>query len=253
MKSLRAPLVLAAALAVFAAAPAVAEDALPSAREIVDRFVEVTGAKALEDQTMRKSTGTFSVPAQGLSGTLTIYQKAPNLSYTEIELTGVGKIRQGYNGEVAWSLDPFQGPQLSTDVALAQQMEQANFYGPLYRESDVQAMEVVDQREWNGEQVYAVKVTRQAGIPSIEFFSVETGLLVGAESEIHSPMGAMPVTSGASEYEEMAGVMMATKSTMSMMGMQQVLEIESVSTEPFDESVFELPAEIKALVGDGES
>lgn len=235
-----------AALVLFTTV-AQADDHLPSAREIFDRAVEATHAEKLTEQKMRKITGTFSIPAQGLSGAMTVYSMAPDLNYTEIELAGLGKIRSGHDGTTAWSLDPMQGPQVMEGAAAEQQRIMSNFYATLYRPEDIDAAAVIEKREFKGEEVYAVELTR-AGITSTEYFSVESGLLVGSVANLETPMGAVPTTSEATGYEEMGGVLTPTKSVMSMMGMQQIITVESVSTEEFDTSVFDLPAEIAAMV-----
>lgn len=229
------------------ATPVLAEEDLPSAREVVDRYIESTGAEVLEEQTTRKIIGTFSIPAQGLSGAMTVYTMAPNMNYTEIELQGVGKIRQGYDGEYAWSIDPFQGPQLLEGAAAEQLAIQSNYYSPLYRDEDVESMEIVGVTTFEDQDVYELDITRTGGMRSKEYFAIDSGLLVGTVMEIESPMGAVPTRIVLGGYETMGGMDVASRTTMSMAGMQQVMIFDEVSLEPFDTAIFELPAAVKAL------
>ena len=61
-------------------------------------------------------------------------------------------------------------------------------------------------------------------------------------------MGDIPTVTAIKEYREFEGIKMAAVTEQSMMGMTQVITIESVSFAPIDDAVFALPAEIAALV-----
>jgi hypothetical protein len=237
------------ALTLFAAAtPAAADDHLPTAREVVDRYVEAINAReALEDVESIKSTGTFSIPAQGMQGELTMWQKAPDKMLTRITLSGIGEIEQGYDGEVGWSIDPMQGAMLLSGAMLDQVRDQANFRGMLYEEDDIDTLEMVGETEFQGEPAYEIRVVSTTGLETTQFFSVESGLLIGQKMEQQSPMGAVPVTQVIGDYQEFGGLLLPTTSTDRMMGMEQKMEITSISVEPIDDSVFAVPAEIEAL------
>ncbi len=237
-----------AALTLFAPV-AQADEATPTAREVVDRFVEVTGAaKLLERYDAMQTTGTFSVPAQGMQGKMEIRAKAPNLFLVRIEIPGFGEILQGYDGTVGWAMDPASGPSLVEEEALAQLRDQSNFYSSLYRDEDLQSLELVGKEEFAGTEAYRVAVVNQNGSESTLFFSVESGLLIGTDSVQHTPMGEIAVRSTIGEYEEFEGVMMPTRTEQTMMGMQQVMVIESVSFEAIADSVFALPEAVAGLV-----
>src|SRR5258708_36503016 len=73
-----------------------ADEALPKAETILDRYVEVTGGKAAyEKHKTELGTGTMTFTAQGLKGSISRYAAAPNQTYAVIELEGIGKIEQG--------------------------------------------------------------------------------------------------------------------------------------------------------------
>jgi len=90
-------------------------------------------------------------------------------------------------------------------------------------------------------------VVSAAGLETTQFFSVESGLLLGQKMEQQSPMGAVPVTQVIGDYQEFGGLLLPTTSTDRMMGMEQKMEITSISVEAIDDSVFAVPAEIEAL------
>src|SRR5208282_1577640 len=60
------------------AKPSVAA-AMPTVDQVVDRYIQATGGRAAWQKALsRVSKGTIEVPAMNLSGTIEIYEKAPD-------------------------------------------------------------------------------------------------------------------------------------------------------------------------------
>src|SRR4051794_38141471 len=72
-----------------AAAPKAAE--LPAARSIVDRHIKAVGGReAILSHTSQHATGTFTVPAQGLTGSVEIFGAAnPNRAALKVNVPGL--------------------------------------------------------------------------------------------------------------------------------------------------------------------
>ena len=72
------------------------------ASDILERMIEATGGRKLlasiKDTTM---VGTMEIAMAGMSGSLTIYQKEPNMIRMDMELMGM-VFTQAYDGEIAW-------------------------------------------------------------------------------------------------------------------------------------------------------
>lgn len=235
--------------AVLPAAVAVADDALPAAREVVDRFVAAAGGKErLMARQFLTTTGTFAIPAQGLQGKLEVHTKAPDLMAMSVEIPGYGKIRSGYDGNTGWMVDPAMGAQVMADEPLAQMRDQANFWGSLYRDEDYRSLTVVGRSEFQGTACWELAVVTRNGMESMQYFAIDSGLLLGMQQTQHTPMGAIPSTTVLKDYREVDGVLVPMVMEQSMMGMTQVMTIESVSFEPIPAEVFALPADIAALV-----
>src|ERR1043166_7944689 len=97
----------------FSASVLPAADTLPKAETILDKFIEVTGGKAAyEKRHTEVSTGSMEIVGKGIKGTLTSYRSEPDKSYTEIDIQGIGKVQEGSDGAVAWSLSAMQGPRV---------------------------------------------------------------------------------------------------------------------------------------------
>lgn len=238
-------------LGLLASAPAWAQDAakLPSGREVVDRYVKAIGGKAAV--TKYKSTrvvGTFSVPAQGLSGTLEVLSAAPDRFLMRVTLPGVGAIANGFDGKVAWLMDPMMGPMLLEGEALAQMKVDADYDGALHNDENCKSLETVARTVFEGTPVYEVRVERQSGGEDFEFYDVASRLLVGSTGRRTLPMGTFDVTNVLSGYKDFGGLRLATRWSQRLMGIEQVMTIGSVEFDTVDASAFALPPQIKALV-----
>ena len=239
-------------LAVLAAPPARAQDAakLPSGREVVDRYVEAIGGKAaVTKHTSTKVEGTFSVPAQGLNGTLEVLSAAPDRFLLRVTLPGVGEIANGFDGTVGWLMDPMMGPMLLQGEALARDEGRRG----LLRRAARRASTTRAWRRSSGRSSRARPSTRCAssartGGEDFEFYDVASGLLVGSTGKRTLPMGTFDVTNVLSDYKDFGGLRLATRSRQRMMGIEQVMTIGSVEFDTVDAAAFALPPPIKALV-----
>ncbi len=97
MKPIIHSVILSVALGVAAAAQAPQPPepkpaaALPTVDQVLDRYVEALGGKAaVEKLNSRVSKGTFDAVAQGASGTVEIYAKAPNKLASIADVSGFG-------------------------------------------------------------------------------------------------------------------------------------------------------------------
>ena len=189
-------------------APAKAPDAkLPTADQIVDKFVQAIGGKAAyEKLTSRQEKGTFELAAMGVSAPFESYSKAPNKTVFTIDITGFGAVQQGYNGTVGWSSDPQTGLREMTGRELAQIKLGSNFYRDvrlkeLYPKMTVKGVEKVGDRD-----AYVVEATSADGVTEMMAFDTQTGLLLRTEVDTESPQGKAHVISLASDYREVDGV-----------------------------------------------
>lgn len=228
----------------------VAEE-LPDVSSVIARYIEATGGEELlRSISSSHATGSFSMAAQGLTGDVEIYAAAPDRLLVVTTLAGVGESTTGFNGVVGWSIDPMMGPRLLQGKELDQIHDQADFYGDLYDPAGFTVMEVIGREEFGETDCYAVRFVRLSGLESLELFSVDSGLMRGLRSTQESVMGSIAVTTFLSEYREFGGPLVPT-TMIQEFGMGQVAEIslESVDYNSVPAEIFDLPAEIAALVG----
>lgn len=230
-------------------APALAAQALPTGEAVMERFIQATGGKAAMDAKRSMVVkGTMELAAMGLKGAVTIHKAAPNLSRTEVDLPGIGKMLEGFDGSVAWSFSAMQGPQIKTgaehDVTAQEARFNAQNWKELYRSLETLGVASVD-----GEPCHHLKVTPHKGPESHQYFSVATGLLVKMAMKLPTAMGEVPVEARTQDYRKVGDVLVAHKLVQQVAGQSIILTFQSVAwDQPLAKGLFDPPAEVKALM-----
>lgn len=234
------------------AVPAVwaAEAGLPSAEQVIARYVEALGGEAAvrapKSFTMR---GRFSMPAAGLDGEFRLLSMAPDKQLSAITLPGVGEIRQGFDGTHGWMLNPITGPMLFEDAMLRQARFQADFFAPLHDRRRYRSMETMARESFRGREAHKLRLVTTDGDEIVEFYDVETGLLTGMEITAETAMGPQTIKSALFDYKVVAGMKLPTRIEQELgPGMLQTVTFTSITRDDVDPAAFELPTEIRALV-----
>jgi len=232
----------------LAAAPALAAQARPTGAQLYDKYIEATGGKAaMQKATSRHVWGRFEVPAQGMSGPIEILTSAPMKMLTKIEIPGMGSTTTGLDGETGWVLNPAIGPMLVEGIALDQMKQQADMQAVLDPSKYIASRETTGEAEHAGAACWVVTVTTRWKETYTECYDKTTGLLSATTRKQVTPMGELEATTVYSDYKSFDGVKLSTTIRASTMGIEQVIRVDSMSTKPIPDSVFELPKEIKAL------
>lgn len=220
------------------------------ASDVYTRYVEALGGReALSRYTSSHALGAFSMPMQGIGGDLEVFAAEPNLMLVRVDIPGVGTVRQGYDGEVGWSINPATGAMVLEGMMLDQMRQQADFFGPLRIEDYIDSARVVADTVFDERPCQKVRLVTKWGEEYFELFDVETGLLAGTIRRQASPMGPMETTTVVSDYQDFGGILVPTMTVQETMGMEQVITVTSVEFDTVDPAVFALPAEIAAMVG----
>lgn len=236
-----------------AAMPAAEAQDLPAATTIIERYVEaIGGIEAVEAQKARHLTGKIEAPSQGLSGDVEIVTAPPNKFRFTVVIAGLGEVRSGYDGTTGWLIHPAFGPMVLEGRMLQQTRQQADMRSMLHPERFVKSVETVERTEFDGRDCYKVKVMTQWDEEYFEFFEVESGLLAGSIRKQASPMGDIEATTALSDYQELDGLLLPTRTVQTTMGIEQVVTIDNIETVELEADAFALPAEIRALVEGGE-
>jgi len=252
-RSMGRSLAMTAALAALAvSAPhRLGAQALPAASELVAKHLTaIGGAEAFKSITSLRQSGVMEMPSMGLQAQAENYAAAPNKMSMKASIPGIGEIVSGTNGDVAWQVNPMQGPRLLEEKELVDAREAADFYGNMLLAADrFSKMETVGVVSFAGEQAYQVKFTRKgSGRESTQYFSVASGLLIGSEATQESAMGSTTMVTVLGDYKDFAGRKFPTRSEAMVGPSKIVLKISEVSVNDVPDTAFAVPDAVKTLI-----
>lgn len=181
--------------------------ALPTVDEILAKYVGALGGKeAIEKVTSRSARGTMELEGMGINGPLELYAKAPNKTATIIELGGLGKIINVFDGTNGYSADPTNGLRELSGAELATAKRNADFYEPLNLKKHFSKLEVKGKEKIGASEAYVIEAIPDKGDPEKHYFAVDTGLLIRSDSNAETPQGKLAVEMNFGEYKEVGGV-----------------------------------------------
>ena len=229
-----------------------AED-LPSAEKVIDKYIEATGdLEAWKGRTAMKASGSFSMPAMGITAKLEVIKQAPDKTRTLIVSDAFGNMEEGYDGFVAWEKNMMTGSKVKsgTELAMSRRNAQFNPWGvwkDYYQSATTLGIEKVDDVD-----CYKVEMVPNEGEgePELAFFAADSGLLLKSSSVIVNDMGRISIESFIMDYRESEGLLTPYKIRQVLMGVQEIIMTFDVQTFDVEipEGTFDLPEDVKALL-----
>jgi hypothetical protein len=181
--------------------------AMPSVDQILDKYITALGGRAaIEKHTSRVSKGTIEIPDANLSGSVEVSEKAPDKTMTSIDLPGLGLVREGASGAVAWEDNPQTGLREKSGNELADALRGAAFNPELRMKTLYKTLEVAGKESLGARSVYVVVATPEAGSVTRMYFDTETGLMLRQGGTRDTPQGPVDVDVYIDEYREVDGV-----------------------------------------------
>jgi hypothetical protein len=232
--------------AVPAMARAQSPAALPPAKDIITRYVQATGGDEWRKHKSGRMKATMDVPGAG-SASLEVVAIFPNAVAQKMTLPGLGEISNGWDGTIAWSVNPMMGPQILTGAQADAMREEADPENGMRMSPNIVSSETVEKTTMNDVECYKVKHTFKSGRVSTDCYGVADGLLVASVTKAVTQMGEVEATQYSSDYKEIGGVRRPMKVITEQMGQRLVLNVISWEWDNVDPKEVEAPAAIKAL------
>jgi hypothetical protein len=240
---------LVASVSLFVVATAADAQALPDAKDLIQKWATATNASAWKSHKSARTIAAFDLPAMGMSAKMeTAQQFAPSMSVSKIDIPSMGEMRQGFNGQVAWMSNPMQGPSLITGPQFDAQREESNPENYSRITPSIVSSETVEKTTLNNKECFKVKHTWKSGRVSHDCFSVADGMIVWTQTKTPTQMGEIEITTTFDGYKDFGGIKRATTTTMDQGGTQIIITLQNWEWDTVDPKEFELPPEIKALV-----
>jgi len=229
--------------------------ALPNAEEIIERHIfESGGPEFYEMLRTQKVTGTLTFVARNIEGRMEIWAAGGGKYYQLTDIPGMGKQEEGSDGVIAWDRSPAIGPRVKPKknaAALGVTLDAAGMleWRLLIDRVRTEAEERVDDRD-----CYRVRLTPRDGSQDIfRWYDRETGLLYRSALAVSTDMGALPLVMTFEEYRSVAEVNPSlvkwpSRVRIRASGQDTLFAADEVKlNEPVDDSVFEVPPEVRDL------
>lgn len=221
---------------------------LPDAAALAARHDSLVGGRAaLEAISSIRFLGTFSIPAAGIDAPLEILKRKPNQYLFRTSLGEIGEVLQGFDGEIAWSVQPGQAPRIVEGEELSRIREQADFFGDLHDLSRFASVETVGETDFAGRRAWEVRMIRPSGDTLFEYFEVESGLSVGGAVLAGSLTGRVRLLTILSEYKAYGALLLATRVTQRAPDFETILLIQFVELDAVRPEDVAPPPAIRAL------
>jgi hypothetical protein len=221
---------------------------LPSAKEVLDRYVEVTGGKdALLRHKSMTVHGRYQVPAQKADYETTLYTKDTKMLF-RADLGGGKQYQTGYDGATAWTLGPDGKAAIAEGDEVKTVARDADMYYHLHVLNYFKSMEVVDVKDFNGRPCYHLKGINNWDKVNEQFYDRENGLLLGYAFNTAWRGGKGDATDTFEDYKDFGGVRMAAKSTSRDGDDLSISLITAVTYDDVNDDVFVLPPAVKAAI-----
>ena len=250
-RPLFAVLVLAAAAAVSAGGEGrpPATSAPPSADELSARHcTAVGGVAAIERHRSMYVKGVVTVPGKGLQGEIEQYTAAPDRFQTRYSVPGLAEFTNGHDGRVAWRVDGGGRARVIDGRERKDLLLSADFYAELNYKTSYSVRETVGHAKHAGKDCYQVRLVTDYGEEVMQYFDVESGLLVGRESWYGKPGEAVKQTQSVLGYQKIGGRLVATEFREAFGDSEERVKLEVVRFDDVDDKVFELPEPVRRVL-----
>jgi hypothetical protein len=218
---------------------------LPTVEWVLERYVTATGGReALLRHTSMTVHGRSHQPAAKREVSGVFYTK--DGKFLQVVTLPAGQSRSGYDGHTAWDLDSQGKVTIQQGDVVKSVARDADMYYHLHVMQYFRSMEVVDVQTFNARPCYHLKGVNNWGKQNEQFYDQETGLLVGYKFNTAWRGGNGAATQVFEDYRDFGGVRMPTKNTTRDGDDVSMFIIESVSWDDVPDSVFELPAAVRA-------
>lgn len=226
---------------------------LPDAGHLIEKFIDATGGhEAWEGHTTVMASGSFSMPAMGITATVQSWRQAPDKSYTVITSDALGNMEEGFDGTVAWEKSMIAGAKVKDGTELAMSRRLSQFSPWLVWKEYYQSATTLKVEKVGDVDCYVVQMVPNPGEgePEQYYFAVDSGLLLKTSAVLINETGRITIDSFLSDYRDADGVLAPYTARQVLMGMQEM--VMTFDKQEFDVEVppgtFDLPADITSLL-----
>jgi hypothetical protein len=178
-----------------AAAPqAPAAPALPTAQEIFEHYTQAIGGRdAWQKLTSRVSRGTVRWEGIDGTGTILVYERAPNQQLSTMTWANGYVFREGFDGKASWEQDPAGKVTLVEGARGADARADSDFYSEVNLGQMYPHAKTMGQRSADGRLAYVVEASVPGGTLRWLYFDAENWLRFRTDI-FRNPLSPSPTT-----------------------------------------------------------
>ncbi len=225
----------------------------PTGEELFAAYIEATHVGddgAWERSDKRVQHGTFSMPRQGISSTMVARFERPDHFMVAFEFPGIGHFEDGYDGEVAWSVDPTQGPRIKDPDEALRTAFDASFDGDDGWQDRYTDFRVMGLDECEDKGAWEVRMATSLGDERRYWFDRKTGLLACSRIEVKGAFGSVKTNNVYRDWEEVEGRLVPMTTVQEAMMMEIVMTTELIDLDPREFEPIEPHELVKELLED---
>jgi hypothetical protein len=214
---------------------------LPSASDVVDKYVQaVGGAAAIEKISTRSEKGTVT----GFGGhkfPVEILNESPDKSAVVTHYpNGDGVV--AYNGHAGWTAFPHRPSRDMEGPDLAAAKIDADLHLPIDLKKMFSELKVGPPQKIGDHAAYQIIGSREGQSPVEFYFDEQSGLLVRQVRYAESPLGLYPTRIDYADYRDQNGVKIPFAWTTARPGGSSIIQLETVEQNvPVHEATFAKP------------
>lgn len=221
---------------------------LPTAPQVLERYVQATGGRdALVRHKSMTVHGRYQDPANHLDLETVSYTK-DGKAFQRAFLPGGQVVASGYDGNVAWDMDPSGKVTLHHGNEAKSIARDADMYYHLHVLDYFKTLDVVGVQQFAGHECYALKGVNNWNQPNEQFYDKQSGLLIGYLFDTKWRGGPGETTATFENYQDFGGVLLPARTTGRDANGVSIGLVTSVTYDDVDDSVFALPDAVKRAV-----
>lgn len=177
---------------------------LPSLDEILAKNLQAQGGKAaLQKIKARVMKGT--VEMNGTTSPVEIYALAPNKVFTKTDIVGLGTITEGFDGQVAWSKNPWEGLKIKTGDELQKAKRDADINRAVRMKEAFPGLVAKAREKIGTNEVYVLEAKPTPTSSETFYIDVKSGLTTRQRSTLNSSAGEVRMTADLRDYKAVDG------------------------------------------------
>jgi outer membrane lipoprotein-sorting protein len=219
----------------------VADTALPTATEILQKFEKAIGGRDVwSGFTTRTMKGIYQPEdLSGFAG-IEIIAKAPNKKFMKTTFPNGLALREVCDGKSAWIEDPRGGMHEFTGAALESRLRLANFSNTSTGMLMMLTGKVVGTAQVGAHSTYVMEFGADKKVTSKVYFDVDSGFAVRADDTIHRENGDYTVQTFTDDYRPVDGAYFPFRIRHVEPGNVFTVRITQIKNNPpVDDSVFQ--------------